>query len=565
MQRLSRLNQTKLWLCLWGSSLLAILNCPMAAAAQDLTQSHPGDGLQLNASLRQKPSSETGTTLQREGLQQPGSQQTSDSSQDSAAGEKMTFFLARLDVDPSTILSPTDIRSVASGYEGRLVTLQEITEAVDKLNDLYCRKPAYIARALLLPQTIDKGVVHIVLVESRIGSVRFANTLPQTEQSYVLERLKVQAGSLVNLDQLEANLIRFNKTNQTQLSAALRRGESFGTTDILLQASDAPSASVVLYSDNGGTETSGEYRLGVDTSWHHLFTREDELAVNVSHSRGNTGGSVAYELPVGTDGTRLGVSYSKNQNDVVSGVFQSLQIRGHSSDLALTLNRPLVTTATDKTTQYFELHEKKADTYLLGDAILAYTARSFTTGWSSQKNDSNGLVYHRFDVTRGYTMDTSDGSADSRTYFTKANLSWVRQLPLDEQHGWLFRVSGQWNFQPSVHLPSTDVFSLGGFSSVRGYKEGELSGDRGYFISTEYHFPLASWEGVLFLDHGGVFSYDVSSITNSRDCYMTSLGVGVIASFGKNVAAQVFWGKPLGGGKYAGSGRFHFLLQYRYF
>jgi outer membrane protein insertion porin family len=52
-------------------------------------------------------------------------------------------------------------------------------------------------------------------------------------------------------------------------------------------------------------------------------------------------------------------------------------------------------------------------------------------------------------------------------------------------------------------LPSQEEFKIGGAETVRGYKYGEMHGDRMVYMNSEYRFKIAkSLQAALFVDAG---------------------------------------------------------------
>lgn len=542
--------------CKQKSSLLAALIIvalcqPVWAAEPDITQTRPGDGYNLDAALRQKPAPpDTSSPVAKPAVpEQPESVQGSD----------VKFLLTKLNIDPSEILSKAEIAAITAKYEGREVSLQEISTAVGEINQLYAKKQNFIARAVLLPQKVQDGVVNIKLAESHIGKYRIEGT-QYTSGEYLTQRMALKDGDLLKLDQLEQDVIRFNKTNGTQLRVILAKGEKFGTTDVILKAAEQPRQQGILFSDNAGSDSTGEYRQGAVWTINSLRGGGDSLSLNTTYSRGNTGGGISYQVPIDYMGTQLGFSYSKNQDDIVSGLFQSLQISGESTDASISINHPFTTTLNSKRNLYGELHRKTSDTYFSSAKLNDVTVKSAVVGLSEQKYYSRGMIYQNFSLTTGYAY-TGFNSATARQSFNKFNFSYADRIAVEHNCAILLRASGQYNGRRKKNLASTEQITLGGFSTVRGYKEGALTGDSGYFLSGEFHFPLGKTEGVAFIDHGGAFSYNGETTPNNRDCYMTSMGVGVIAGVAKDTSLQVFLGIPVANGKYNDGARCHFYLQ----
>ncbi|MCC5793463.1 MAG: BamA/TamA family outer membrane protein [Chromatiales bacterium] len=118
----------------------------------------------------------------------------------------------------------------------------------------------------------------------------------------------------------------------------------------------------------------------------------------------------------------------------------------------------------------------------------------------------------------------------------------------------MLRVAGQWSDRNVI--PSQEQYQVGSTANVRGYDEGLLIGDSGYFISGEIQAPLrvfseaeagrSDLRALLFIDHGAAFPFQPpGSGASSGDDYLTSLGVGLNLNWRSRVTGHVSLGVPL--------------------
>ncbi len=140
--------------------------------------------------------------------------------------------------------------------------------------------------------------------------------------------------------------------------------------------------------------------------------------------------------------------------------------------------------------------------------------------------------------------------ASSRTLVSAStslntSLSAVRQQALaDDGMILTMRLSGQ--VTPDKNLPTVEQFSLGGMSSVRGYMNGLLQGDKGYLLSAEWSKPLSDRTmGLIFIDHGGAFPYKGNNKAIDSNDFLTSFGVGVTRKFSPENVVKLALGLPL--------------------
>ncbi|MEN6411422.1 MAG: ShlB/FhaC/HecB family hemolysin secretion/activation protein [Veillonellales bacterium] len=469
--------------------------------------------------------------------------------------KSITVFVRKIVTTPSQILTADEIESVVSQYEGKTISMKELNDAVKKLNALYRQKQYITAQALLPSQKIENGIVNIQLVEGHVGQIYVENNR-HTNLNYIKDRLTLQPGNLLKLNELEKDLTFFNRTNDIQLQAELRPGKEFGATDLIVKTQEPVNSQATLFSDNGGRKESGLYRTGLTWVDSSLTGWRDTLSVTAIQAKDTTAGAFSYYMPVDTQGTRVGVSYDKNQTSVSSGAYESLDIKGNSDDFAVYLSHPFRVTPQYKSEGYLEWHNKTSDTSFSGITLLNNKVKTGVAGASFQSIGNNRFWYMRNDFTFG--------NSDSRVHdFFRYNLSYVQQRWLSHGNLLIFRANGQWANKEL--LPSSEQFSLGGMSSVRGFPEGLKNGDKGYCVSAELDMPVrpdSKTKFMTFIDHGGTFTLKGNGEGVDHNDFLTSVGCGVILNFSKYESGKIAIGFPLSSQTaYRQHVRVHFFLQ----
>lgn len=458
---------------------------------------------------------------------------------------------------PSAILQEQELRAIAAKYEGKRLSIKELYQMIDEINVLYKNKKFVTAKAVLPPQRIENGIVKIQLVEGRLGTYRTEGN-KHTSNGYITERMKVQNGDLLDLGQLQNDIFHFNNTNDVVMRAELRPGEKPGTTDCVLRVQEPDEWQSSLFIDNAGREESGLYRTGMVLSNSSLFGHRESLVLNPTWTKGTMAGSASFTMPVDKWGTRVGISYSKNQTNIISGPYEALDIDGQSSDVGVSLTSPFFLDAKRKVDGYVEFHSKKSSTSFFGNTLLDTKTQTLTAGESIRVVDGKTVWYSQFSAT-GVASTQQDNYTDKN--FSRYNFSLIRQQEVSKDTSLIWRLSAQ--LSPNAQLPSTEQFSLGGMSSVKGFDESFVSGDQGYYLGVEYDFPFCksdnTLKGLLFLDNGGVYSkYENGAHAEER---LTSAGFGLIINRTSDFFAKIVVGLPIDASREHEDMRIHFFLQ----
>ena len=414
-------------------------------------------------------------------------------------------------------------------------------------------KKALLLQGLFSLPKKSRTAWFIKLVEAHFGQLLLEGN-EHTRDSYIFKRLTEHSGDLVNIKTLEADIFYFNRTNDLQIKAELKPGKEFGLTDCVLKVVEPDNIQGTLFSDNEGSVNTGEYRMGMSWVDNSLTGNRDFLVVSPLWSEGTWAGSISYNWPITKKGTRLGITYSDNQSGVISGPFESLDITSNETDIGLNLSHPFRVKPNFKVDGFASAFNKKSGTDFSDETMVDNQINTVSLGLSLQKTDEAGFWYSRYEITTG----DSDNSGD----FLRLNVAAVRQQKLKNDQLLVYRMSAQ--LSGDDLLPSTESFSLGGISTVRGYSAGTLSGDQGYNLSVEYNFPFGSsnkWKGFYFIDHGGTFPYKGNDEGSSGEDYLTSIGFGANFIYSKYFSGKILVGYALNPPQEADDFKIEFYLQ----
>ena len=154
----------------------------------------------------------------------------------------------------------------------------------------------------------------------------------------------------------------------------------------------------------------------------------------------------------------------------------------------------------------------------------------------------SSILYHKhsFPITR--FQNTASGYWEQNTNYISYRLNMLYQKKY--RHGQMFsaRLDGQ--LAGDKDRSSADRFYLGGTSSVRGYEESFIGGNKGAALGLTYQVPLDKkqrFNAFTFFDYGWV-SDDIDLNASSYSAYSTGLGLSASV---KNVYASMTLGIPL--------------------
>ena len=208
----------------------------------------------------------------------------------------VTFKLEKLELDESTVLEQAELQKLTDEYIGKEVGIKDLYELVNKINKLYLDNGYFTCRAILPAQTIKNGTVKIELIEGKTNAVEVQGN-KYTKSKYISKRMSLKQGEVANINKLNDDLLRFNAANDVQLRISLQAGSEPGTTDYVISAYEPQNITWTVYSDNAGSDTSGEYRGGLFFTDRSLTGVRDALTLNTMLSDGTKSFGLGYSRP----------------------------------------------------------------------------------------------------------------------------------------------------------------------------------------------------------------------------------------------------------------------------
>jgi hemolysin activation/secretion protein len=437
------------------------------------------------------------------------------------------------------------IRDRLSQQNG-LMSVAQLQALAYELNQHLKFKEGYLLAAIYLPaQKVDAGEVKFALLKGKLGAVRVdGNQLYDAKALTML--FDGQIDKVVKKDQTEENLLRLQDFPGLSAAGKFSQGKKFGYTDLTLKVKEERRIEAQLFSDNYGSDFTGNIRGGYRVNANNLLGLKDRLNLQVYMTDGPDGspasgadgidccmGSIGYEWALdGANKFRMGVEAFAANYDV--GDVDELQL----SDFGFN----------GKTRQFkvyssYQLVRSRSYNSVFSVAVSHINARSFRLKQLQSEDKVSVLDFsHRFDSTDKHlgggtnfgNLQLSVGKlsegrgnrsrvgADSS--FSKLNLSLNRAQQVGRLSRLMLRFNGQYS---SDKLVGVQQISLGGPSSVRAYPTGAFLADKAGVASIEYHWYVTdTFKPYLLVDYASARLVDVDDFT-AESAHLGGYGVGM--------------------------------------
>ena len=431
---------------------------------------------------------------------------------EAAAPDDVHFTLRSIVFSPSEILGEPALIALAQPLIGQSVSMTQLRTLVAQVNALYQQKGISTAEALLPPQELQDGEVRILLVEGKLGNVELKGN-GQLSSAYVLGRLKVPEGQLADTTALSRSVRRFNATNDAQVNLTLRPGSEFGRTDVLVDLQEQPRNQLRLLADNYGNPATGAQQMTGSFRRLSSFTEGDRTDVYAINTKGILTGRLAYDIPVGKDGLRVGVSEAKNRIRYILAGTEGLTYAADAHTESLDVAYPLLLTDRQLIRVLSSVNQSHS-TALTGGVVSSITrvvhenislqgdleADGWRASWSLGQT---WLQWKNKLAVDGNSVPPLRGSYTDASVTALASVTAKAYLRIN--------VSAR---RAPTGLPASERYLLGGVGTLRGYASGSLNGTAGIATSLELHreWNMAAGSGpgtqlldfFVFVDQGRV-------------------------------------------------------------
>ncbi len=471
--------------------------------------------------------------------------------------EAPSIYIKQVSITESKIFSDVELNYFKKLAEEKELTSEDINNLIDLINLQYQKRNIITAQAFLPVQNLEGGVLKIELVEAKIASINIEGN-KYNRKWFLKSQYSQKEGEILDLRTLESDLEKFNRNAKgSRLSAKLKPGEKYGTTDVTLSAEEQFPYHLSASYDSFGRDTTGLLRSGILLNTDSLFGFQDRLTAAVNMARSSVSPYFDYNIPINLEGTRLGVSYIYGKNDISSGQYRDFDITSKTNVFSAYITHPL------KTTERLTLNlntstNMKFSSSAISDYVYSkYDDYNIAVGLGGQYRFKKSMLYSSLYSTNGIVGDLM---SSNRNYFTKLNADsyYIHYLPKDIIA--TVRAGGQ--YSPS-NVSYIEQYQIGGISSVRGYTESLLMAASSYFTSVEVLLPIIflpkeinvpfnkkgakfalrdSIKLAVFADGGAIHPYEEQTKNLN---FLASVGAGLRVAISKYLTARVYVGVPL--------------------
>ena len=455
------------------------------------------------------------------------------------ADTKSLFVLSHVSLTGALALPGDRLVTAYQPYIGKKVSQADLAAMAAAVSDIYRAAGYHLSRAIVPPQDVQHGRLHLVVIEGAITEVALKGE--GAERFGIRPMLNpVLAERPSHLATLERQLLLINGRPGVRVEDTAL--EEIGTaTGHFRLVVDIRTWNIYTSFgiDNLGSATVGPWQTYATGAFNSYLIPGDALTVNLStiptDPRQLAFGRLSYDAPVGTDGIRFGASgvYSEVRPGDIRRLYND-----NTRTEAFELRSSIVALQSQKATVTFTAaagFSNVSESDVFG-SIYDDRIRMLTLTSDARLQDSFGgnnyltLTYRQgFDILGASRIDDDSVSREGAApKFSAGNFWLTRYQTLSDSWSVKMAAAGQVASGP---LYTSQQFYLGGAAFGRGYGSAQISGDNGIAGSLELRFDqklnfryLAGYQLYGFVDSGVAWNVGYSI---GDGLSLTSAGAGV--------------------------------------
>lgn len=478
------------------------------------------------------------------------------------APDTRCFTIRSISLEGAEHLDARSREALLAPYRDKCLGVNQLNELLKGITDHYLSRGFVTTRAYLPQQDLSSGELKIIVVEGRFEGFDQSELASERELAMTFPGA---TGEVLNLRDLEQLVDQINRLPSRQAQMELVPGQEVGGSRVQLKGERSKPWRVSASRDNNGDATSGEQQAGVGLDWDSPLGLADQFGLRYGedvvsdHWKHSDNQSLWYSVPYGW--WTFNYSYSRNyyrtRNEDAGFAFK---YDGDNETHQLGAERVLHRDDVSKTGVNFGLSHQRTRNYI-DDTLLDVSSThlsEFRLGFNHGRRVGSAFVNADIGWQRGigaFGAQDDEHGAPHGTPTARYNkysltLSYLQPFKLwDEAFSFESLATGQ---HSEDLLYSPQRISLGGLSSIRGFKDQTLSGDSGYYWRNQLRWRRAvTWEPLLpwVQEYGVAYAYDFGAIEHGR--YNTGLsgrmsGHGVeFSARGQYAAASVTLARSL--------------------
>jgi len=468
--------------------------------------------------------------------------------------------LKGIEFDGNTVFTDEQLLELVKDRVGKKAGVEELEGIRKAISQHYFDSQYVNSGAVIDEQDLSNGVLMVRIVEGRLGNINVLNE-GWLRSGYVTSRIQREVGKPLNLNDLKQGLEFVRRDEKIRkINTALVPGDDLGVSHLDMIVTENRVFDVGLGVSNRRPPSVGAEEAEIYFGSKNLTSFGDTLRGNYTISQqgmdewdvGDAGNySLFYSLPLTRWDTTLELGYNQSDYVILEEPFNTLDIESDTRMYTVALRQPIYRDLQHELSVTLKGEHRRSEVLVSGEPFSISPGSVNGQTRISALRLSPEYVYRSQQrviaarTTFSFGLDELDpilGSDYDPEYFTwMTQASWVESVT-DNDTLLVVKLFHQYTDDQVV---SMEQFSLGGVSTIRGYRENQLIRDNAFIISPELRIPVykdrygkAQVYLIPFVDYG--IGWNSNGPREREEIY--SAGLGVTYNPTDHISMSLYWG-----------------------
>jgi len=447
-----------------------------------------------------------------------------------------TFAVKRIELqtpdgkpfDPPRGTSTKQLDVVVKSFVDHELGSHRINVLLKRITDVFIERGYITTRALLGPQNLATGTLKITIqlgvIEAFTVNGKPIHRLKAGESSAgggwftdagYENAFPTSSGDPLRLSDIDQGVAQINRLRRNQATVQILPGQNPGESVVDIGNKPGDRLYYTLGVDNYGSSATGvtRYRAGVEAD--NLLGLQESLSLNFLDSLDSNAIVGSFAVPFGRHTFSYTISDSEYQQLIgttaleygrtLSHIFGWNYLVSRSVSDITSVDATVSWRRTDREVNGIDLDPQRVAVFRLGGSWLHKFVMNDAQGnFTANGGVSQGLPWFGANHDpHGITRD------EAHSQFTKVDATAAFTLPLPKIGRALLAYRGVLGGQyTNMALFGSEQLYLGGMDTIRGFRSGEIAGDRGFYSRNELAWVNApAWkdgriEPYVFVDAG---------------------------------------------------------------
>ncbi|VEJ06512.1 Heme/hemopexin transporter protein huxB precursor [Campylobacter lari] len=441
-----------------------------------------------------------------------------------------------------------DLQLLISEFSTRKFSLQDLQD-ISNIIAYYFQVNGYPAATAYVPQQEFEDSVQINIALGTLGKYIIKNKTTIKDhfiENKLNERIK---GKIISTKLIEDSVYKVNEMYGVQTLAGLQAGENVGETDVVIEVVPDTKANVLLYTDNYGIKSAGEYRAGISMGFNSIFNMGDYYNFYLQSSderQINYGASYTFFLG------NLKITPSISQGSYsLGGDYKEVGFSGTSRNIGVDFSYPVWINTNSSlyftSSIYHKILKDEPFSNIFDDYSIDKHSNVGSVGLEGLfRGFENNTLSYSAKVSVGKVNDdgttifgnTSKSDGNGFGWFRKLNASVNNYYSINEYITHTLNINYQ-KVLGNFELDSSESSSLGGAYGVRAYDNGEGDGDNTIVANfgIRINIPNTNFYFTPFYDIGYAWYEKASGSRLADEHFLDAVGLQIL--YNKNNAYYI--------------------------